>query len=218
MRVLSLFSGIGGLDLGSRSEVSPLGIELHKPLAHELNGYLFELGVPNSVLPCIRYCQIIGGVVVLVEVNVMDHFALREWRATLFRCYCDVFGDVSARTSVRMIWHEQIEVPISKRGSLPTLPLRSCRKNATALPRRIGRASLVPLGRHSRWNSHATHGPPHNLLRRAVFSRDFRLSHAARHIVVEEIVLRERNGIGVHIAHGNIVTRHQKNGGVSCEC
>lgn len=205
LTVGSLFSGIGGLELGSAPSVSLRGVEANKAIGHHRNGYLFKLNMPDSMCLSINDDQVFWPVVVLIEIDMMDALSRNERASSFIRSYQSMLCDIASLVGVGMSVIEDVEVSVAEAGSLPSLSLARSAKDATPSPCGVQGTSLVALGGDARWNTHLLHGTPYDMLGGSVFLRYLLLAHPQFDIVTEELFLSERNAVCVFVTHTGII-------------
>src|ERR1700753_2471783 len=135
MRVLSLFSGIGGFDLFFK--VAPRRVESNSPFPHELHSDLFELCVPYGMFGCSGDGEVFRRIVMFIKVNVMHHLSPGQGFSALSGDDVNVFGHIAAGITIWMLRMEQVIVAIPKSRSLAPLLFGDGNKNSPSLPCRV---------------------------------------------------------------------------------
>ncbi|KKN15062.1 hypothetical protein LCGC14_0989950 [marine sediment metagenome] len=205
MRVGSLFSGIGGLDLLS-TDVSAARIKSNEPFAHERHGNFFQLGMPECVFLGCADDEVFGAVVVLIEVDVMNHFALGEWAAPLASGYKGMFCDIASSFGIGVIWLKDVVIAVAEGGTFAPLSLGTSHQDSSTLPATISWPPLVTFSCYPRRDAHLLHCSPDDMLGSSVFNGDLSLRHSQGNVAVDQFLLSEGDAVEILIAHAGIIT------------
>lgn len=209
----SLFSGIGGLDLGEslRQVVTTLTVESNESFSHQHYGRLFKLQMPVTMRFRGAKCQILQSVVMFIEVDVVNHFSFTKRPTKILSHNGNVFRNVTSAASVRMIRHQNVIVAIAKGHSLATLPRSLGGKNTTAFPIGIKRSALpFAFDGFAGGEPHAIHRSPDDFLCGSIANSDFGLSKPQDFVIVSQLLFREWDFVGVLVTHAGIIPNASK--------
>lgn len=149
---------------------------------------------------------------------MMHAFFSSKWTPTLRSRHENMLGDIPGFIRVWMIRHEDIEIPITKTASLPSLPLALSNQNSPAFPRRIFRTVLISLCGNASLNAHLYHCSPNNLLGRSVLRGDLVLRHSEDGVISMQLLCGERNPVCVCVTHAGIISNACKNNKEATPC
>ena len=141
-----------------------------------------------------------------IEINVMNTFT-RLKRGTPHLCRNqDVFSDIAYLVGVGVVWHEDIEIPVSEGRALPAPSLGFRNQDTPPLPVGISIPCLVAFSSRPCLDPHFLHSPPNNVLGSLVFYSDFILGHAKDNIILMQLFLREGRTVSVLVNHAGIIS------------
>jgi hypothetical protein len=173
----SLFSGIGGMDLGElRQLVAALAVEGDKATGHQCDGCFLKLKVPVPVGFSVAQGKVLKAVVMFVQVDVVNHLSFAKRPSKMFSHNDDMLSNVAAASGVRMLRDQQVKIAVAESRSLAALPLALCGKNSAASPVGIKRPSLpFTLDGFTGHEPHAIHRSPDDLLCGSITHSNFGL-------------------------------------------
>jgi len=195
----SLFAGIG-------ASISIFGIEPYQSFIHHRYGNFFKLNMPNCVRPSFADDKVFWSVVVFIQIYVMNNFTFFQRSTACLSCYQNMLCNISAFVCIRVSWHQNVIVSVTKRGTLSALPFRFRNQHATATPVSVPVATLVALGGYASFDTHLPHRLPNDFLRCLVLGCYFRLRHAKNFVVMKKLLFSEWNAVCVLVAHAGIIS------------
>lgn len=176
----SLFAGIGGLG----AVVAASRIKRDQSFTHELNCKFLKLVVPCGMKLSCAAGKVVFGVVVLVEVYMVNAFAFCQRVAPCCRGNLDVLCNVSAPACVGVGWIKNVVVSVAEFRSLAALLFGFGNKHSPSPPRRVGNTLLISFRCNTRYHPQFAHGCVNDLLCRAILNADLLLRKAKIKVVV----------------------------------
>lgn len=149
--------------------------------------------------------EIFKAVIMFVEIDMVNHFTFTKRTANMCCYHHDMLCNITATPSIRMFRHENVEVAVPKCGPLSALAFGFCNENTTAFPRRISWPSLIAFRGFSGNDPKFPHCIPHNFLRCSVPCPNLSLGEAKDGVIMDKLLLSERNAVGV-LVHAGIIS------------